>query len=162
MLHRRLIPAVMVMVLLGMVSVSHAQDAKAVTSQDDANLRAVVTAAINALNSRSVDAAVAPVLDNVVVYGIFSPFPIEGKESYRQAVQEYFDRYQRGEVKPIDPQYKVIGLTGVAWGNFRIVAQRKNGSAESSDGRYLFTLTQMNGRWLILSMHYSLLQPLVK
>ena len=44
MLHRRLIPAVMMMVLLGMVSVSHAQDAKAVTSQDDTSLRAVVTA----------------------------------------------------------------------------------------------------------------------
>jgi ketosteroid isomerase-like protein len=100
--------------------------------------------------------------DRMVLFGIFSPFPIEGKEGFRQPVQEYFDDYVHAIFSPIDPDFRVMGTTGVAWGNFRLATQQKKGPSEHSDGRYMFTYAQGDGKWVLISMHYSLLQPLLR
>ena len=130
--------------------------------QDVAALKASFEAEINALNTRNMEATLAPVDTKVVLFGIFSPFPIEGKDGYRQAIQEYFQDFEQSVLTPIDPEFRVIGTTGVAWGNFRLTTRVKNGRAESAQGRYMFTYTQGDGKWSILSMHYSLLKPLLR
>ena len=130
--------------------------------QDLAALKTSFEAEIDALNSRNLNATLAPLDERMVLFGIFSPFPIEGKEGYRQAVQEYFDDYVHAIFSPIDPDFRVMGTTGVAWGNFRLATQQKNGPSEHSDGRYMFTYAQSQGKWVLISMHYSLLQPLLR
>jgi len=100
--------------------------------------------------------------EDVVLFGIFSPFLVEGKEKFRQAVQEYFDNYEHAVITLIDPDYKAMGATGVAWENFRLATRRKGGAQEYTDGRYMVTYTRANGKWHAISMHYSLLEPLVK
>jgi ketosteroid isomerase-like protein len=140
--------------VLCLVTRAHGQDLQA--------LKAGFTAEIDALNTRNLDAALAPVADNVILFGIFSPFPIEGKEGYRQAVQEYFDDYEQAVLTPIEPEFRIIGTTGVAWGNFRLGTRQKSQSFEYADGRYMFTYAQGDGKWVIISMHYSLLQPLLR
>jgi ketosteroid isomerase-like protein len=130
--------------------------------QDLDALKNSFTAEIDALNSRNLAATLTSVDDKMVLFGIFSPFPIEGKEGFRQAVQEYFNDYDHAVFSPIDPEYRIIGPVGVAWGNFRIAAKQKNGSSEYSDGRYMFTYTQSDGKWVLISMHYSLLKPLIR
>jgi ketosteroid isomerase-like protein len=145
------------LVAVGILLVSSAAQ-----GQDVAALKASFEAEIDALNSRKLDAALTPVDDRAVLFGIFSPFPIEGKEGYRQAVQEYFDRYEYTVLTPIDPAFAIVGTTGVAWGNFRLATKPKNGPHAYSDGRYMLTYTRANGQWRIISMHYSLLEPLVR
>jgi len=153
MIHRRAVLVLAMMLFSCVSSVAYGQDLAA--------LKASFNTEIDALNRRDLNATLAPVHDKMVLFGIFSPFPIEGKEGFQQAVQEYFDDYERAIFRPIDPEFKIIGTTGVAWGNFRIAVKLKNGPAKYFDGRYLFTYAQSDGKWVIISMHYSLLQPLV-
>jgi len=129
--------------------------------QDLAALKASFEAEIDALNRHDLKATLAPIDNRMILFGIFSPYPIEGKEGFQQAVQEYFDDYEHAVFRPIDPDFRVIGTTGVAWGNFRLATKLKNGPAEYADGRYMFTYAQSEGKWVIISMHYSLLRPLV-
>ena len=159
----RLTFALALAVFLSLSSVAYGQDlATLQASQDLAGLQQSFTADINALNSRNLTAALASVDDHLVLFGIFSPFPIEGKEQFRKAVQEYFENYEHAVITPIEPEYKAMGATGVAWGNFRMATRRKGGAQEYADGRYMLTYTRANGKWYAISMHYSLLEPLVK
>ena len=125
-------------------------------------LKTNFTEEIAALNSRDINAAVAPVDDRIVLFGIFSPFPVVGKEEYQQTIQDYFDNFGQGVFTPIDPKFRIIGSTGVAWGNFRLIVKQKAGASESSDGRYMFTYARSGGKWVGMSKHYSLLKPLVR
>jgi ketosteroid isomerase-like protein len=134
----------------------------AVYSQDLTTLKTSFEAEIDALNRRDLNATLTPVDNHMVLFGIFSPFPIEGKEGFRQAVQEYFNDYEHAVFTPIDPEFKIVGATGVAWGNFRIATRQKSGSSHYSDGRYMFTYAQAARKWVLISMHYSLLAPLVR
>jgi ketosteroid isomerase-like protein len=159
----RLTVILVLALFLWLAAVVHGQDLAAQqASQDLAGLQQSFTAHINALNARNVDAALAAVNDQVVLFGIFSPFPIAFKEPFRKAVQEYLETYDSAVITPIDPDYKAIGATGVAWGNFRLATRRKSGGNEYADGRYMLTYTRVNGKWQAISMHYSLLEPLVK
>jgi ketosteroid isomerase-like protein len=159
----RLTLALALAVFLWLSSVVHGQDLTALqASQDLAGLQQSFTADINALNSRNLTAAVASVNDRLVLFGIFSPFPISGKDAFRTAIQEYFENYEHAVITPIEPEYKAMGTTGVAWGNFRLATRRKGGAQEYADGRYMLTYTRTNDKWHAISMHYSLLEPLVK
>ncbi len=162
MIYRRAVLVLAAVFFLCVSSAAHGQDLAALkASQDLAALKASFAAEIDALNSRNLNATLIPVDNRMVVFGIFSPFPIKGKDEFRQAVQEYFDGYEHAVLTPIDPEFRVIGTTGVAWGNFRIAAKLKNGASEYFDGRYMFTYAQSEGKWVIISMHYSLLRPLI-
>jgi len=159
----RLTLALALSLFLWCPAVVYGQDLAALqASQDQAGLLQNFTTHINALNSRNLTAALASVDDHLVLFGIFSPFPIEGKEQFRKAVQEYFENYEHAVITPIEPEYKAMGATGVAWGNFRLATRRKGGAQEYTDGRYMLTYTRANGKWHAISMHYSLLEPLVK
>jgi ketosteroid isomerase-like protein len=147
--------------LCGLLVVSCFALAPLARAQDVAALKAGFEAELEALNSRKIEATLAPVDDHVVLFGIFSPFPIEGKEGYRQAIKDYFGDFESAILTPIDPQYRIVGTTGVAWGNFRLGTQQKGSATAYSDGRYMFTYAQTGGKWVIVSMHYSLLEPLV-
>lgn len=160
---RRLTWTMALAVFLWSSSVADSQDlATLQASQDLAGLQQSFTADLNALNSRNLTEAVASIDERLVLFGVFSPFPIAGKALFRQAVQEYFENYDHAVITPIEPQYKAMGGTGVAWGNFRLATQRKGGAHEYADGRYMLTYTRAGGKWHAISMHYSLLEPLVK
>lgn len=66
-------------------------------------------AEIQALNTGDLAAAVAPADDNIVVYGLYSPFPIEDKDTFREAVKDYFDSHQSAVLKLVYPRYLVAG-----------------------------------------------------
>jgi hypothetical protein len=114
--HAPLTLALALAVFLWLFAVAHGQDLAAIqASQDLAGLQQSFTADINALNFRNLSAAVASVEDHLVLFGIFSPFPISGKDAFRTAVQEYFENYEHAVITPIEPEYKAIGATGIAW-----------------------------------------------
>ena len=123
--------------------------------QDLTALRASFNAEIEALDSKKLDAAVAEVHEDIVLFGVFSPFPIVGKEAFQQTVQEYFDQNDEAIFAPTGSEFRIIGSTGVAWGTYRISVRPKGGSSTMSRGRYIFTYTQTDGVWKLLTMHIS-------
>ena len=123
--------------------------------QDLEDLKASFKAEIEALDSRSLDTALAQAHDGIVLFSLFSPFPVSGKEAFRQALQEYFANYDEATFIPVNPQFRIAGTTGIAWGYYQLSAKLKDGPSGYFHGRYLFTYTQSDGKWLIISMHVS-------
>jgi len=89
----------------------------------------------------------------VVLFGQFPPFSVEGKEAYRQRYQTMFAKHQSVTFTPFNAQFLVSGNLGVAWGHDKIVLKPKDGSAETSSGRYTFVYTKVDGKWLRIVAH---------
>ena len=121
-------------------------------------LKSAFTTQIDALNNRELDAAVATVHDHVVLYGIFSPFPVQGRADFQKAVQAYFGQYEEAELSPVTPQFRIVGTTALAWGHYQLAATPQGGKMTYAHGRYIFTFTKTDGQWVILGMDYSPLE----
>ncbi len=118
-------------------------------------LIAAFNAEIEALNTGDLNAAVATVHDKIVLYGLYSPFPIEGKEAFRQAVQEYFDEQEHATLEIVHPRYRLTGATGVAWGHYQLTRKLKGEPVDITPGQYMLTYVQIDGAWLVMSMHFA-------
>ena len=123
--------------------------------QDLDALKASFTAEITALDTKDLAAAAAEAHDDIVLFGVFSPFPIVGKAAFQKAVQEYFSQHETAIFTPLNPEFSIIGSAGIAWGNYKMALTPKGGSVAHSRGRYIFTYAQSDGRWWLLSMHIS-------
>ena len=121
-------------------------------------LKSAFTTQIEALNNRELAAAVATVHDDVVLYGIFSPFPVQGRADFQKAVQAYFGQYEEAELSPVTPQFRIVGTTALAWGHYQLAAIPQGGKMTYAHGRYIFTYTKIDGKWVILGMDYSPLE----
>ena len=121
-------------------------------------LKSAFTTQIEALNNRELDAAVSTVHDHVVLYGIFSPFPVQGRADFQKAVQAYFGQYEEAELSPVTPQFRIVGTTALAWGHYQLAATPQGGKMTYAHGRYIFTYTKLDGQWVILGMDYSPLE----
>ena len=72
---------------------------------------------LQAINGKDLDAVMSHVHEEVVLFGLYSPFPAVGKAAFRQAVQDYFDTFEEANLNPAHEEYMVTGETGVAWGS---------------------------------------------
>jgi ketosteroid isomerase-like protein len=136
--------------VLGILSVS-----SLALGQDLAALKAGFAAEIEALDTKNLEATVDGAHDDIVLFGVFSPFPIVGKEEFQRTVQEYFSQHEQATFTPFDAEFGVIGETGVAWGDYRMAIIPNGGSLSHSEGRYIFTYAKAGGEWKLLSMHIS-------
>ena len=130
----------------------------ALADEDLDALKSAFTTQIEALNNRELAAAVATVHDDVVLYGIFSPFPVQGRADFQKAVQAYFGQYEEAELSPVTPQFRIVGTTALAWGHYQLAATPQGGKMTYAHGRYIFTYTKIDGKWVILGMDYSPLE----
>ena len=112
-------------------------------------------AEIEALNSGDLNAAVVAAHDKIVLYGLYSPFPIEGKQAFRQAVREYFDEQEHATLAIVHPRYRLTGATGVAWGHYQLTRKLKGEPVAMTPGQYMLTYVQVDGAWLMMSMHFA-------
>ena len=131
---------------------------RVLADEDMDALKSAFTTQIEALNNRELDAAVATVHDDVVLYGIFSPFPVQGRADFQKAVQAYFGQYEEAELSPVTPQFRIVGTTALAWGHYQLAATPQGGKMTYAHGRYIFTYTKLDGKWVILGMDYSPLE----
>ncbi len=129
-------------------------------AEDDVEaLQQVFEAEIAALDAGDLEGALSLAHDGIVLFGIFSPFPANGKEEFKKTVQAYFATYDDATFSPVDPRFRVVGGTGIAWGNYQLAATPKGGVLGYSHGRYIFSYAKVDGKWMLLSMHISPLQP---
>jgi len=129
-----------------------------VRGDDLADLRAVFDKDIRLFNAHNKDAFVASAHDDIILFGILSPFAVKGKEALRQLMQGYFDDHVRVMFTPVNPEFFVAGTSALAWGHYTIAEQPKVGPRETIHGRYTFTYTKVDGKWLLVAMHLSPLQ----
>lgn len=127
-------------------------------SDDLADLQAIFDKDIRLFNAHNKDAFVVSAHDDVVLFSILSPFATKGKEAQRQLVQEYFDDHVRITFRPVNPEFFVVGTSALAWGAYTITEHPKIGPKESIHGRYTFTYTKADGKWLLAALHLSPLQ----
>ena len=130
----------------------------AARGDDLADLRAIFDKDIRLFNAHDKDAFVASAHDDVVLFGILSPFAIRGKEALQQLVQGYLDDHVRVMFRPVNPEFFVAGTSALAWGHYTIAEQPKIGPKETIHGRYTFTYTKVDGKWLLVALHLSPLQ----
>lgn len=123
------------------------------------DLKATFEQEVAAFNARDFNTYVQSAHEQVIVFGHFPPFEVEGIEAYRQRYHTLFDKHQSVTFTPLNPQFRVIGDIGIAWGHYQLATKPKDGPPSYSYGRYMFTYTQSGKRWLILSMHLSRLHP---
>lgn len=127
---------------------------------DLAALKANFEAEMAGLNTGDLAATLAEAHEDIVLFGIFSPFPSNGKKEFEQAVTSYFGSYDKAEFTPVSPQFRIVDTTAVSWGHYQLAATAKGGEQASySHGRYIFTHVKVDDTWLILSMHISPLEP---
>ena len=110
---------------------------------------------LQAINGKDLDAVVSHAHEDVVLFGLYSPFPIVGKAAFRQAVQDYFDTFAEANLNPAHEEYMVIGETGVAWGLYQLTTKPKGSMEQTVNGQYMFTYARPSGQWQIVSWHFS-------
>ena len=111
--------------------------------------------AIVAINRRDLEAWATLWDDGAMRFGPFSPFPAEGAAALHQDFHKFFATHESLTLTPINPQYRVFGNTGVAWGHFALMLKPKDGPARGELLCYTDTLTKANGKWLFVAIHVS-------
>lgn len=127
-------------------------------SDDLAEVKAVFDNDIRLFNAQNRDAFTTAAHDDIVLFGILSPFAIKGKAALAQVVSNYFEDNARIIFKPVNPTFTIIGKSALAWGSYSITEYPKIGPRVTIHGRYTYTYAKMEGKWLLVAMHLSPLQ----
>ncbi len=123
------------------------------------DLKAIFNGDVEALNAHKPDAFVASAHDGIIIFGILSPFPVDGKEEFRKVMRQYLEDYAEVAFTPTNPEFSVSRDSGIAWGHYALVTKTKDGPREYAYGRYSMAYTNTGGKWALAAMHLSPLQP---
>jgi ketosteroid isomerase-like protein len=126
-----------------------------VRGADVDDLKAAFEQGVKAVNALDVDGFMALAHDQSVTFGASSPFPTDGKAAQRQAVQNNVNNRESQTFTPINPQFRVIGTTGIAWGNASIAIKPKGGPLDTNWVRYTIVYAKTDGKWLRVATHLS-------
>jgi ketosteroid isomerase-like protein len=119
------------------------------------DLQATFTQLIEALSARDADTASHIVHDEVVLFHHLSPFPVDGQATFRHALQQTFAYRESEVVTPINPQFRVIGATGLAWGHSAVTKKPKDGPLTTEFLRYTWVFTKTDEGWRVVVVHNS-------
>jgi ketosteroid isomerase-like protein len=126
-----------------------------VRGDDVEDLKATFEQTITALNAGDLNAYLAIVHDQEIRFGPDSPFAGEGKATARQGLQTLLANHESITRTPINPQFRVIGTTGLAWGHVAVNFKPKDGPLHTTFTCYLWTYVKVEGKWLLVASHIS-------
>jgi ketosteroid isomerase-like protein len=126
-----------------------------VRSADVDDVKATFEQGVKTLNALDVDGFMALEHDQGVRIGATSPFPVDGKAAQRQGLQHVINNRESQTFTPINPQFRVIGTTGIAWGNASLAIKPKDGPLETHYMRYTIVYAKSDGKWLRVASHLS-------
>ncbi len=127
-----------------------------VLAGDVDDLRTTFENGVKAWNNKD-DAWFASFHDECVSFMPTSPFVMNGNVQNKQSMKRYWNSVETATFRTLNPQYRVIGTTGVIWGHYALPAKPKDGAAQTSFGRFTVVCAKLDGKWLIVSSHYSAL-----
>ena len=125
---------------------------------DLAEVRAIFEKDIRLFNAQNSEAFSSSSHEDVVLFGILSPFATTGKEDLQRLVQGYFADHVRITFRAVNPEFFIMSSSAVAWGAYTITEYPKVGPRETIHGRYTFTYTKTDGKWQLVALHLSPLQ----
>ena len=131
----------------------------AVRGGDLEDLKAAMEGLYSALHQRDAEGIAGAYHDQYVCFTGSGVFPQDwAARSKQERVQYYrnvFEEYEQWTVTLINPQYRVVGNTGIVWGHHRSVRKPKDGPRETSTRRFTRTWVKSGGKWLLLASHRS-------
>lgn len=119
------------------------------------DLKAAFEAEIGAVNAHDLETLMGMQHEQIIALSPASPAPIDGKAARRQGYQQLFETMETFTVTPHNPQYRVVGDTGVVWGTYTIERQPKGGPATAASVRFSRTYIKTNGQWQLFVYHVS-------
>ncbi len=145
-------PVVLTLAVIAMLIVpaAHAGDV------DD--LKAASEAYIEALNKQDISALLTSRHDDYITSGpsdVFGDSKGRSEADRRQSLESSFAILERLTLTLINPQYRVVGTTGLFWGRYRSVQKLKDGPQETLTRRFLCTWVKFGGTWVLLALDQS-------
>ena len=95
-----------------------------------------------------------------VAFTTDGPFPsiTPGELSKRgEGIREWFKTLESLRITLVQPEYKVIGDTGIMWGYETADIKKKDGPAYTVHSRVIHTFIKVDGKWKVLTTHMSLI-----
>ena len=119
------------------------------------DLAATFGQVVAAINRRDLNAVSNVWHDQIVAFGPFAPFPVDGKAAMRQGAEANLANVESLTATPINPQCRVIGNTGIVWGHLSIALKPKDGPIRAVFERFTFTFAKVEGKWQEVAVHAS-------
>ena len=110
---------------------------------------------VRAFNDRDAKDLDAYVDDGVVQFGLISPFPRIGKAGLLQALDRFFTHHESLSWRTRQPQYRIVGTTGLVWGYDVFERQPKDGPIMTVYTRSTTVFAKTAGQWRAVATHYS-------
>ena len=118
---------------------------------DVEDLKATFEKAVKALNARDVDGFLANIHPRGLSFYACGPASgKEGREACEQDWQKFFNKSVDATFNADKFEFRVIGSTGIVWGNYKLVVKSKNGPDQSYGGKYTLIYTKQDGKWLVV------------
>jgi len=122
------------------------------------DLKAAYEQYLKAFHDRDLDKFMSLHREAWVNYAWNNPFPnVVNNNEWKQQLQQVFAGSEEFTITLIEPQYEVIGNTGITYGHRRWVVKPKDSKQETTFLRYMDTWAKVGGKWLIVAKHRSLL-----
>ncbi len=119
------------------------------------DVRAVFNADMKRFNAQDASAFSVNAHDDVVLFGMLSPFAVKGRAAITDMLEGFFADSERVIFTPINPEFRIIGASALAWGHFTNTEVPAVGPREVIHGRYTFTYAKRDGKWVLVGLHFS-------
>ena len=119
------------------------------------DLRAAFEQTVALFNARDLETWSTFNHDQIVFFSPAAPFAVDGKANVMQAMQMLLANSDAIAWKIINPQFRVIGDTGVVWGHYSFAVKPKDGPLRTEFARFLLTWAKVDGSWVIVAEHNS-------
>jgi len=123
------------------------------TEVDD--LKARFEQAVALFNARDLAAWATSNHAAVIFFSPHAPFAVEGKEALLRAMQALVSQSESISWQIINPQFRVVGNTGVTWGHYSFTIKPHDGPLRTEFARFLLTWVKSEGQWRIVAEHNS-------
>lgn len=125
----------------------------ALSADDAADLRASFEAGVAALNQGDVEGFLADIHPEAMSFYSCGPTSgKQGKEACQLDWERFFGKTNEARFEPQNMQFKVVGNTGMAWGDYDVQVDYQ-GKQVNHKGRYTFTYTKVDGKWMVVMQH---------
>ena len=91
----------------------------------------------------------------VVVFGLDGPYPVAGKATLRPILERLFNNSESYTARAMNPQFRVIGSSGIVIGNGMATVKPKDGPLVTSFLRVLQSWVKVDGQWRLVASHIS-------
>ncbi len=119
------------------------------------DLKAAFEQLVQAFNASDIDSLSECLHSDVMRFSLFIPFAEDGRAVMVNNLQASFAHQESRNWSQINPQYRVIGTTGIVWSNDRLSVKPKDGPMTSVYARTTITFAKVDGKWLALALHHS-------